>query len=194
MQRWARWPSGMLGVRVAAGRPGIDLDVLEVLDAAPSHGCLPIRVLLGDSDGVDHISEADGRLSLGDARHHDVVGVEIDGGVESTVRLLDGIVVAEETQLAGNRVARCEGNEFGLDGFDQRHGTEAGSFCPSFAHRCLDQAGGTFDLRDRGRVEGVSGRVAVCFGHCVDGSDTGLASTLHCVAGQPPPRWEPSWV
>ena len=62
-------------VRVAARRPGIDLDVLEVLDAAPSHGRLPVRILLCDPDRVDHVGEADGCLSLGDARHHHVVGI-----------------------------------------------------------------------------------------------------------------------
>ena len=88
---------------------------------ASAHGGLPSGILLGDADGVEHVGTADGRLALGDARHRHLPAGEIDGGIETTVGIVDGIVVAEETQLAPWAFPRREGLQRGFRGFDQRN-------------------------------------------------------------------------
>ena len=56
MQRLMRRPSSW-GDAERARRPRVDLHLVEVVDAAPAHGRLPVGVLLHPDDGVERLAE-----------------------------------------------------------------------------------------------------------------------------------------
>ena len=111
---------------IAAGRPRIDLHMLEVGYAAFAHGGLPAGVFLRDAHGAHHIGKANGRLALGNAGDFGGAGGKVNDGIEAAVGVAFRIVEAHEAQAAGaGQFASCgECLEGILRRFDEGDRTE----------------------------------------------------------------------
>ena len=135
---------------IAAGRPRIDLHMLEAVHAALSHGRLPAGIRLGDAHRFHHVGETDGRLPCGDAVNPHFASDQIHHGIESAIRRLR-VVVADQPHPARRRLAGLPRLQQRFRRLRQRHRGKRGAGTEARP----EQRRGTLDLRRRKRRQRV---------------------------------------
>ena len=153
-ERMAEPPAGLVGQAVVAGRPGIDLDVLEIGDAALGERRAEPRIGAGDLADQRDVVDQDARPHAGDGPPvDDRVGHEMDPRLEDRAV---GAVEGADERLAREGPTRLEAANDVLRRLAQGDGLEhhAGAEIVRRAHRRR----GPPDLVRRQRIERVVGR------------------------------------